>query len=285
MKKIMMMTLCVGLAGAASAAYTKLTTTTTYTGSGPLTTAGNWDNGLPFNANPGLVATTDATSKLTGQGYWSGFSVRQTGGELLQAGGFALRGGTQDGSSTFCILEIDDASNDGSYNNLDVSGRFTFWNQYGSAGSTGSTLSLLNGYAHVGEFWANSGPDQARVFVSNGVFNADALNADSSANANALVTMMAGGTGAFNVGDIASTAYMNQMLINFETASKASFTIGNIAGATTVGYWETKIAAGKVQIDGVAKTDLKLFDIVNDEDGLGTTLSLFKRKVSLILTY
>ena len=85
--------------------------------------------------------------------------------------------------------------------------------------------------------------------------------------------MMDGGTGAFNIGDIQSTAYMNQMLINFETGSEASFTIGEIAGATAVGYWQTKIAANKVQINGVVVTDVSKFQITSVSD-FGTKISL-----------
>ena len=118
----------------------------------------------------------------------------------FEDGGFALRGGVIDVAGSYSILEIDDASNnDGSYNNLDVSGRFTMWNQNGKTGATGSTLSLLNGYATVGEFWANSGP-LAKVFIDNGTLKAGTLADD----ANCVVTMMAGGTGAFNITDIQS---------------------------------------------------------------------------------
>ena len=142
------------------------------------------------------------------------------------------------------------------------------WNSPSITGSTGNELRMLNGSATFGEFWANGGTD-ARVDILNGTFNADAL-AD---NGSAVVTMKDGGTGAFNIGDIQSTAVMDQMLINFETGSLASFTIGNIAGATTQGYWETKIAAGKVQVDGVAKTGTNRF-VIEDAGALGTTLTL-----------
>ena len=265
------MMLLAAVAGSASAAYVGLSPTTTYDGSGALNTAANWSSGSPTNDNPGLVSgTVSATSsELSSGGYWNGFSVRQTGGELFRDGGFAMRGGVDGVVGGHSILEIDDASNnDGSYNNVAVSGRFTMWNQFGGTGSIGSTLSLLNGYATVGEFWANSG-SKARVFIDNGTLNAGTL-AD---NANCVVTMLAGGKGAFNIGDIISTAYMTQMLINFETGSKASFTIGEIAGATTVAYWETKITAGKVQIDGSAVNDLSLFTIEN-VGATGTKISL-----------
>ena len=127
---------------------------------------------------------------------------------------------------------------------------------------------MLNGEISIGEFWANGGTD-ARVAISNGTVNAAAL-AD---NGRAVVTMKAGGTGAFNIGDIQSTAVMDQMVLNFETGSSASFTIGNIAGLTTQDYWETKITAGKVTIDGFAAT-LADFTITDDLNGLGTTLTI-----------
>ena len=50
------------VAGSASAAYVELVTTTTYTGSGALNAAGNWDNGSPTNDNPGLVSGTDSAT-------------------------------------------------------------------------------------------------------------------------------------------------------------------------------------------------------------------------------
>ena len=249
------------------APFTKLMTTTTYDGSGALTTAGNWDTGMAAYDNPGLVSGTDSPASL-GQGWWNGISVRQTGGELFYDGNFAMRGGVDGVAGSHSIIEIDDASNTGSYTNLAVSGRFTMWNQHGSDGATGSTLSLLNGYATVGEFWANSG-SLAKVFIDHGTLNAGTL----AENANAVVTMMDGGTGAFNIGDIQSTAYMNQMLFNFETGSEASFTIGEIAGATAVGYWQTKIAANKVQINGVVVTDVSKFQITSVSD-FGTKISL-----------
>ena len=59
---------------------------------------------------------------------------------------------------------------------------------------------------------------------------------------------------------------MTQMLINFETGSKASFTIGEIAGATAVAYWETHFSVGDIQIDGVNVPDLSLFTIENVGD-------------------
>jgi hypothetical protein len=263
MKKLLVMMVMAAVAGSASAA---LVTTTTYAGSGDLTDAGNWDNGAPSNANPGLVAGTTAGSWLGPS--WHGFSVRQTGGEIFAAGagGFSMRGGVDGVAGSHNLLEIDDASNDGSYINLDISGQLTMWNQYNSTGSTGSTLSLLNGYAHVGKFWANSGP-KARVFIGNGTLNADTL----AANANAVVTMLAGGTGAFNLAD-QSGAFMNQMLINFEAGSKASFTIASNGVASAQGYWETKIAAGKVTINGntAPEADFKITDVGT----LGTSIEL-----------
>ena len=174
-----------------------------------------------------------------------------------------MQGGANGTSS---IREIDDTDSSLTFNGA---GRFTMWNNPAITGSTGNELRMLNGEVSFGEFWANGGTD-ARVNIFNGVFKADALVADQ---ANAVVTMMAGGTGAFNVGDMISTATMDQMLINFETGSLASFTIGNIAGATTQDYWETKIEDGKVQVDGVAKTGTTRF-VIADAGALGTTITL-----------
>jgi hypothetical protein len=54
MKKLLVMMLLAAVAGSASAA---LVTSTTFDGSGDLTSAANWDLGLPTNANPGLIST------------------------------------------------------------------------------------------------------------------------------------------------------------------------------------------------------------------------------------
>ena len=223
---------------------------TTYTG-GDALTAGNWTSGRPTSTgNAGLM---DGANGWGGGG--ADYHIRMTGGTINAngggTGGWAMQGGANGTSS---IIEIDDTG--GTALAFTGAGRFTMWNSPSITGSTGNELRMLNGSATFGEFWANGGTD-ARVDILNGTFNADAL-AD---NGSAVVTMKDGGTGAFNIGDIQSTAVMDQMLINFETGSLASFTIGNIAGATTQGYWETKIAAGKVQVDGVAKTGTNLFVI------------------------
>ena len=256
----------------ASAAYVPLTPMTFYDGSGSLTTAGNWDTGMAAYDNPGLVSGTDSPASL-GQGWWNGISVRQTGGELFYDGNFSMRGGVDGVAGSHSIIEIDDASNTGSYTNLAVSGRFTMWNQHGSDGATGSTLSLLNGYATVGEFWANSG-NLARVFIDHGTLNAGAL---ATNQANALVTMMASGSGAFKVGNIISTATMGQMTLNFETGSDASFTIDNIAGGSAKTYWADNFSVGDVQIDGTNVASFAALEAafnITDLGLNGTSLSL-----------
>ncbi len=63
------------------------------------------------------------------------------------------------------------------------------------------------------------------------------------------------------------------MVLNFETGSEASFTIAEDNGGSAVGAWEAKIAAGKVQVDGVAKTGTNRF-VIEDAGALGTTLTL-----------
>ena len=164
MKKSAMMILGLTMLLSAGVAQAALVTTTTYTGSGALidvvynNTAGtkgsidsiitdSWDNGLPSDSNPGAF-TNGTAQTATGINVWYGVAVRQTGGTLSDTS-LALRGGDEVGSSTQCILEIDDASNTNfATANLVISGQLTLWPQFG-AGNT-NTLSVLNGYATAG---------------------------------------------------------------------------------------------------------------------------------------
>ena len=150
------------------------------------------------------------------------------------------------------------------------------WN---SNSGDGNELSVLNGYATVGDLNTTGNPAaHARFNILNGRLDVGFLT-----TASCTVTMLAGGTGAFNLAD-QSGAIMDKIVLNFETGSKAGFTIASNGGATAQGTWEAKIAAGKVRIDGVAVTDSNQFSI-EDAGPLGTTLALPKRKVRLQLIY
>ena len=215
-------------------------------------TTDSWSRGLPSDSNPGLFDGTvgDGTAETaTGWNVWYGVAVRQTGGTLSDTS-LAMRGGDEVGSSLSCTLEIDDASNtDFSTTNLAISGQLTLWTQFG----TGNTLSVLNGYADVGTLACTS-PADITVNILNG-----RLDVGYFTNAKVTVNMLAGGNGQFNLADMYGTAdawsKLDQMILNFESGSEASFTIASDNGGSAVGAWETKIAAGQVQIDGAAATD------------------------------
>ena len=277
-KKLMIMTAFVSSAVLLQAA---LTPTTTYDGSGPLTDAANWDNGLWSNSNPGLVATTDGGSQDFGSTAWVySFQVRQTGGTITDTAdaGIALRGGA-DNTTDNCTFEIDDASNTGfGTKNLDISGKLTLWNQYQANGSTGNIFSVLNGYADVA-ILAGTNPANSTINILNGK-----LDVGSVSNGNLTVNMLATGTGEFNLAD-QSGALLDPMVLNFETGSLASFTIASNGGASAQGYWEAKIAAGYVEIDGGVVTRLAAF-IIQDAGalGTGTTLSLLPSSSNLTTT-
>jgi hypothetical protein len=238
------------------------------------TNSNSWSSGLPSDSNPGLFTNgTAALSSASAWYVWYGVAVRQTGGTLSQAN-HTMRGGAQDGSSFHSTLEIDDTSNTGSYTNLAV-GKLAMWNQNAAAGATGNTLSLLNGYADVGEMAATS-PNDEFVNILNG-----RLDVGYFSNARVTVNMLDGGTGAFNLddmyGDSADPDHkskLKNLILNFESGSEASFSIAssNVTGSA-VGAWETKIAAGQVKIDGVAVTGLGAFTI-EDVGALGTKISL-----------
>ena len=133
----------------ASAAFTTLETTTTYTGSGPLIDvnydedegkgridevySNSWDTELPSASNPGLFdgrvgdGTAGLATKVNGWA-WYGVAVRQTGGALSDLN-LAMRGGDELGANGFqSIFEIDDASNTGfGTKNLAISGMLSLW--------------------------------------------------------------------------------------------------------------------------------------------------------------
>ena len=244
-----------------------------YDGSGDLSSAANWELGLlPSNTYPGLVDTTDGGSQDFGSTFWVySFQVRQTGGTITDTGdqGIHLRGGASGATTDNCTYEIDDASNTAfGYTNLAVSGQLTLWNQYGTAGNI---VSLLNGYATAAILAGTSTAD-ATINILNGK-----LDVGYFSNAKVTVNMLDGGTGEFILADMYGTAEakskLSNMILNFETGSEASFTIvaSNVTG-NAQGAWETKIAAGQVQIDG-AVAGLGAFTI-EDVGALGTKISL-----------
>ena len=251
--------------------------TTTYDGSGALNNADNWTNGLlPTDLAPGLVTTTDATSTLA---TWRGVAVRQTGGTLTAAVQHRLEAGNDlITESTQSILEVDDASNwNGTgydYKNLDFA-KLVMWDR--SVADNKNTLSVLNGYADVGELVGTS-TSKNTIHILHGK-----LDVGSITNANFTLNLLAGGTGQFklaqaddNTSGTAGNDELRRAVLNFESGSQASFTIATLIstnGADARNYWADNFTVGDVQIDGVNVTDLSGFAIT-DFGLTGTTISL-----------
>jgi hypothetical protein len=258
------MLLGVGLAGAASAALT-----TTYDGSGDITDVANWDSGSPSNANPGLISG--------GGGWlgsvWTDVAVRQTGGTLIAAGtgDLAMRGGAAASGNT-TTLEIEDAANTSlAYKNLDISGTLTMWSQ--NLGGGGHELSLLSGYATIGALNAINSPTLSTINIGSGK-----LEIATVTTAKVSVNMLAGGTGELIVDD-RNGGVLNNMRLNFETGSEASFTIGSNGGVSSGGYWEFFVGQGWASVDGASTTDLSRFAITNN--GTSTTITVIPEPATL----
>jgi hypothetical protein len=246
----------------ASNASADLVTTTTFDGIGALSDAANWDNGLPSNANPGLVSAT--THAWLGTA-WEDVALRQTGGAVFAAGdgNFAMRGGAAASGNT-TILEIDDASNTSfATTNLAISGTLTFWSQ--NSGGGGHELSLLNGYATVSNLNAVSSATLSTINIGNGKLDIATLT-----EAKVTVNMLSGGTGEMVIGD-RNGGVLNSSRLNFETGNAGSITILSNAGASSGGYWEFYVRQGWTSINGVTVTDVSRYKIVSK--GFKTTIS------------
>ena len=246
-----------------------LTPTTTYDGSGVLTSAANWDNGVPTDLAPGLVNATDASSTLA---TWRGVAVRQTGGTLAALEHRLEAGNDLISESTQSILELDDSLNwNGTgydYKNLDFA-KLVMWDR--NVAGNKNTFSVLNGYADVGELGVTSTAANT-INIGDG-----RLDVNKFLNARVTVNMLDGGTGEFNLTDMYGTAEakskLDQMILNFETGSSASFTIASNNGVSAGDAWETKIADGQVKIDGTTVSDTDQFVIAN-VGATGTKISL-----------
>ncbi|KRP36912.1 MAG: hypothetical protein ABS34_05240 [Opitutaceae bacterium BACL24 MAG-120322-bin51] len=246
--------------GSASAA---LTTTTTFDGAGSLVGVANWDNGLPTNANPGLVAVTSGSTWTTN--VWTDMAIRQTGGTVGGAGSATMnmRGGAAlSGNKT--IYEIEDVANSAfGYKNLEVSGQLTMWNQNGE----GQELSLLAGYATVGSLNAISSAATSTINIGDGKLD---IGIVTTLGGKFSINMLAGGTGEMVIGD-RNEAALNAMRLDFETGNVGSITLSSNLGASADGYWGFFVEQGWASIGGVVVTDLAQFNIVND--GFATTIS------------
>ena len=141
-----------------------------------------------------------------------------------------------------------------------------------------NTLSVLNGYADVGEL-AGTSTSKNTIHILHGK-----LDVGSITNANFTLNLLAGGTGQFNLAQAddntsgtAGNDELRRAVLNFESGSQASFTIATLIstnGADARNYWADNFTVGDVQIDGVNVTDLSGFAI----DRLRATLA---RRISL----
>ena len=291
------------------------TTTVTYDGTGNLVTQGytwpsprgdiaslgvnNWGGGdgtstnlpqdirtsadgvtpITYSTNIGLVPSS-YTGTAAGLGsLWYGTKIRIEGGQFSQ-GGFTMRGGVQSISTLVpsgSVLEIDDASNtDFGYKNLDITNQMTMWDSYPAAGNT-NDLALLNGYVKVGQL-AGTSTSKNNIHILHGK-----LDVGSITNANFTLNLLAGGTGQFNLAQAddntsgtAGDDELRRAVLNFESGSRASFTIATLIstnGADARNYWADNFTVGDVQIDGVNVTDLSGFTIESVGD-TGTKISL-----------
>lgn len=260
----------------------QLVTTTTYDGSGSLIDSANWDNGLPTNANPGLVSQTDSTVSTWAGPSWNDIAIRQTGGTVFAAGdlaGLDMRGGATD-SGNKSILEIEDLSNtDFSTTNLNIGGKLVMWAQFGQ----GHELSLLSGYVTIGEIFAVSSAALSTINLRDGKMEIATIQQTKMT-----VNLLSGGTGQIIFGDQAptgvATAGLNDLRLNFETGFEGSLTIvqdtreiDNSAG----GYWDFFVQSGWASIDGISTTDLSKFSIT--EEGTSTTISIVPEPSSYAL--
>lgn len=238
---------------------------TTFGGSGSLLEAGNWDNGLPGAANPGLITGTERA--------WLGgpvmeFAVRQTGGTVVAAGAgnFDMRGG--DGAGEATTWEIEDTGNsDFSYANLQVPGRLTMWSKSGG----GQQLSVLAGYVDAGEFNAVSSPELSTVNIRDGVLRIKTLKA-----ARVRINMLSNGSGYLIAGRLVASLKDN-MILNFESGNRGTLTLlskdhDGVPG-TAGGTWQYLVNNGQVMIDGVVVKDPGAFTISSKDTATSISLA------------
>lgn len=260
MKKLITMAAMAVLTGSASAT---LDTTTTFKGRGVVTSAANYNNGAPSNANPGLINATG--------GAWVGaavtdFAVRQTGGNVHDAGGsLSFRGGAT-GSGNKTIWEIEDArTNYDSYTSLSVSGNLSLYSERGE----GHELNILSGVVSLGSFSTTATTyNKTSISIKDGLFRANTGSGTVKFN------FLAGGSGEVFIGDGLATGYGGARL-NFETGTAATFTVGSLAGGSSLASMNWMVDNGRVWIDGVAVTDRTSYSIT--QDGNATTLSVIPK--------
>lgn len=243
-----------------------LTTTTTFDGAGAVGDAANWDDGIadngddyPTNAKPGLI---DSVTGATWMGpTFTDFAVRQTTGYIHRdTGNVDFRGGASAGIDT--IWEIADLANaDGSSTNFNVGGIFTMWSQNGG----GHQLTIESGKAVVGSLNTATTAAKSSISVGNGLFSAGSLDQNLKVTFNLLQ-----GNGEIFIGDTLGVN-MAGMLLDFETGSNGSFTIGAVNGASSLSLINWLATNDRVLIDGVAQSSFG-WDIT--QDGIATTIAI-----------
>ena len=246
MKKNIILLLLVSMITAASVAAQNV-----YKGTGVLNRAESWSKGLPVSGNVGHILTTDHVPSVGNQ--WGGMSVRLEGGRVADfedAGLYLVRGSVFELAADADYSDVD----------VDVSGTLKLWSDTG----VNSELRILSGRVEAGALYLVG---HAVVYMKDGLLHAGAFLKDS----NGIVNFMSGGTGEVIIDNQASTK-TGGLYLNFETDTRARFTLGQNDGVSSISSIRWMIANGRVSIDAVAVTELSKYEIV--QDGLSVTLSL-----------
>lgn len=238
---------------------------TQFIGRGDVRNGGHYSSGKPSSENSGLIAGTDSATSAWFGAFWDAVSIRQTGGTLhahaSHGNNFTMFGGPKLGLDT--IYEVEDgASAPDSYANFIVEGELTMWSKDGG----GQQIRMLDGYGQVGELNARSGVDLAQIVIKNGQLVIASVKA-----AKLKVTMLHSGTGSMVIED-AGGSKLNEMRLNFESGSRAQFSLLRNGDKPTAGYLKFMIKKGWVSIDGQPVTDSDLYHI--SHDGTASTLAL-----------
>jgi hypothetical protein len=212
-------------------------------------TAG-WPGGiLPSGSSTGLVT---ATGNTWCGSYWNNLAIRQTGGTIKLA--MTLRGGLS-GSGITTIYELEDPrTNYSDYVNANLTS-ITMWSEKGE----GILINLINGHIAVsGDTTFLSSP--VIVNVKDGLFATGKATLQKGR-----LNMVAGGNGEFVVGQMSTSELKTEF--NFESGNSGSITIDKIYDGTDFGlsYWNYMAQTGMLLVDGVAVSDLSLFELSNSD--------------------
>lgn len=237
MKKLLFPLLAVLLSGSVVSAQTVLTAV-----GGNITTAGNWNNGLPVIGSPAGIGTININGNFSGN--ISSWEVNHTGGTLTSSSNRNI--GATSASAPGTIWNVNGGTLDFGANAIN---RGTIGSNYaytmnlisgsiiaGTAGSPNAAIwNVSGGNLTVGTWLAGSG----NLNLTGGTVNFTTLDADGSG---ALVTFGLGNA-AVTAGSLIQNANTN---INFLTGSGGSL---NITGFTSTDY-ETMWSNTRLRFNG-----------------------------------